>query len=157
MRFSIGWRYKSGVITDVFRCNVMWKASLLTATYLTSSFINLAWNKIRCRIICKYVETETFALSDRFILWLLCVQSIQVNHGTISCEGGCQSASVNNTGIPPFTVPGLFWPSSEQTVLGPNLSQNYHVHTHTSVLLTFQNIFKYFDTVSTVYHFAIYL
>ena len=68
VRFSIGWRYKSGVITDVFRCNVMWKASLLTATYLTSSFINLAWNKIRCRIICKYVETETFALSDRFIL-----------------------------------------------------------------------------------------
>jgi hypothetical protein len=74
---------------------------------------------MRCRIKCKYIEIEKFALSVRYILWVMCVQNLQVNHEAIPCEGGYQSASLNNTSIPPFTEPDRRLPSSEQTALGP--------------------------------------
>jgi hypothetical protein len=47
------------------------------------------------------------------------VQSLRVNHETIPCEGGYQSASLNNASIPPFTEPDRCLPSSEHTALGP--------------------------------------
>ena len=92
---------------------------------------------MRCRIKCQYIEIEKFALSDRYsyILWVMCVQSLQVNQETIPCEGVYQSASLTIRVFHHLRNPIVAYRLQNRLPWDTSLTQNHHAraraHTHT--------------------------